>query len=128
MRIVVSLLFTVAIGMGLYAVYLKSTVSSTGGHPVSVISTTHVEMQLLQIAQAERAYNAQNGSYATLEQLDSSGSLTLRTPDPDGYSYSVDASPAGFMATARHTSGNGVESNDFPTLSIDQSMTVQGGN
>jgi len=128
MRIVVSLLLTVAIGMGVYALYLKSTVSSTGGHPVSAISTTHVEMQLLQIAQAERAYNAQNGSYATLEQLDSSGSLTLRTPDPDGYSYSVDASPAGFMATARHTGGSGVESNDYPTLSIDQSMTVQGGN
>lgn len=127
MRIVASLLFTVAIVMGVYALYLKSTVSSTGGHPVSAISTTSVKMQLLQIAQAERAYNAQNGSYATIEELASSGSLTLRTPDPDGYSYSVDASPAGFTATARHT-GNGGESNDYPTMSIDQSMTVQGGN
>ena len=128
MRIVVSLLFTVAIGMGVYALYLKSTVTSTGGHPVSAISTTHVEMQLLQIAQAERAYNAQNGSYATLDGLSSSGSLTLSTPDPDGYSYSVDASQAGFTATARHTGGNGVESNDYPTLSVDQTMTVHSGN
>jgi hypothetical protein len=128
MRIVVSLLFTVAIVLGTYALYLKSSVSSTGGHPISAISTTHVEMQLLQIAQAERAYNAQNGSYATLEQLDSSGSLTLRTPDPDGYAYSVDASPAGFMATASHAGGNGGESADYPTLSIDQTMTVHAGN
>ncbi len=92
MRIVVSLLFTVAIGMGLYALYLKSTVSSTGGHPVSAISTTSVKMELLQIAQAERTYYVQNNSYATIDQLASSGTMTLRTPDPDGYSYSVDAS------------------------------------
>jgi type IV minor pilin ComP (DNA uptake receptor) len=125
MRIVVSLLLTVAIGMGVYALYLKSTVSSTGGHPVSAISTTHVKMQLLQIAQAERAYSAQNGSYATIDQLASSGSLTLATPDPDGYSYSVDASAGGFTATARHTGG---ESGDAPTMTIDQTMAVEGGN
>jgi hypothetical protein len=125
MRVIISLVFTVAIAMGLYALYLKSTVSSAGGHPVSAISTTSVKMQLLQIAQAERAYNAQNGSYATIDELSSSGSLTLRTPDPDGYSYSVDSSPAGFTVTARH---DGSESGDYPTMSIDQSMTVQGGN
>ena len=53
-------------------------------------------MQLLQIAQAERTYYAQNNSYATIDQLASSGSLTLRSPDPDGYSYSADAAPGGF--------------------------------
>ena len=128
MRVVVSLLFTVAIGMGLYALYLKSTVASTGGHPVSAISTTHVEMQLLQIAQAERTYYVQNNSYASIDQLSSSGSLTLATPDPDGYSYSVDASPASFRATARHTNGAGGAASDYPTLTIDQTMTVQAGN
>ena len=40
MRVIISLVITVAIGMGLYAMYLKSTVASTGGHPVSAISTT----------------------------------------------------------------------------------------
>jgi hypothetical protein len=127
MRVIISLVITVAIGMGVYAMYLKSTVSSTGGHPVSAISTTHVQMQLLQIAQAERTYYVQNNSYATIDQLASSGSLTLSTPDPDGYSYSADASGGGFTVTARHE-GPGGASGDFPTLSIDQNMTVQSGN
>jgi hypothetical protein len=126
MRIIVSLLFTVAIIMGMYALYLKSSVSSMGGHPVSAISTTHVEMQLLQIGQAERTYYVQNNAYGTIEELASSGSLTLATPDPDGYTYSVDASPAGFTATARHATGGG--SDDYPTLSVDQTMTVHSGN
>ena len=72
MRVILSLVITVAIGMGVYAMYLKSTVSSTGGHPVSAISTTSVKMQLLQIAQAERTYYVQNNSYATIDQLASS--------------------------------------------------------
>jgi hypothetical protein len=127
MRVIISLVITVAIGMGLYAMYLKSTVGSTGGHPVSAISATSVKMQLLQIAQAERSYYAQNNSYATIDELASSGSLTLRSPDPDGYSYSADAAPGGFTVTARHV-GAGGESGDYPTLTIDQSMTVQGGN
>jgi hypothetical protein len=128
MRVIVSLVITLAIGMGLYAVYLRSTVSSTGGHPVSAISTTHVQMQLLQIAQAERTYYVQNNSYATIDELASSGSLTLRTPDPDGYSYSAEAAAGGFIVTARHTGPSGGASDDFPTLSIDQNMTVQSGN
>ena len=127
MRVILSLVITVAIGMGVYAMYLKSTVSSTGGHPVSAISTTSVKMQLLQIAQAERTYYVQNNSYATIDQLASSGSLTMRSPDPDGYSYSADAEPSGFTVTARHV-GAGGASGDYPTMTIDQTMTVQSGN
>ena len=128
MRVILSLVFTLAIGMGVYALYLKSTVSSTGGNPVSAISTTHVEMQLMQIAQAERTYYVQNNSYATIDELASSGSLTLRSPDPDGYSYSADASPAGFTVTARHADASGGGSGSYPTMTVDQTMTVQRGN
>ena len=50
------------------------------------ISTTGVEMDLNAIAQAERQYFAQNGSYASLDQLVSSGSMNInRRRYCDGY-------------------------------------------
>lgn len=126
MRVLLSILITVAIGMGTYVMFLKSSVSSAGGSPVSTISTTSVKMELVQIAQAEKTYYAQNSSYATIDQLSSSGWLTLKTPDPTGYTYSVDATADGFMATARHEDAKGGESKDYPTMSIDQTGKVQG--
>jgi Tfp pilus assembly protein PilE len=128
MRIIISLLLTVAIGMGTYVMYMKTAVSGTGGTPMSAVSTTTVKMQLLQIAQAERTYYVQNNSYATLDQLSSSGWLTMKTPDPTGYTYTVDATADGFTATARHPGAQGKDSDpkDFPPMSIDQTMKVGG--
>jgi hypothetical protein len=126
MRIIISLLFTVAIGMGVYVMYMKSSVP--GGTPMTAVSTTTVKMQLLEIAQAERTYYVQNNSYATLDQLSSSGWLTMKTPDPTGYTYTVDATADGFTATARHPGAQGKDSDpkDFPPMSIDQTMKVGG--
>jgi hypothetical protein len=128
MRILISILLTLAIGMGTYVMYMKSSVSGSGGTPMSAISTTTVKMQLVQIAQAERTYYVQNSGYATLDQLSSSGWLTLKTPDPTGYTYTVDTAADGFTATASHPGAAGKDSDpkDYPTMSIDQTMKVQG--
>ena len=73
-----SLVLSVGIGLGVYYMYLRQA-TPTGGNQVATqaISTTGVEMDLNAIAQAERGYYAQNGSYGTLDQLTSSGAMTM---------------------------------------------------
>jgi len=128
MRILLSILLTVAIGMGTYVLYMKSTMASTGGTPVQVISTTTVKMQLLNIAQAEKAYYVQNSAYGTIADLSSSGWLTLKTPDPTGYAYAAEVTPDGFRVTAHHGDASSATSKDYPAMSIDQNMKVEGSN
>ncbi len=128
MRVLLSILITVAIGMGTYALYMKSTIASTGGTPVQVISTTTVKMQLLNIAQAEKAYFLQNNAYGTIADLSSSGWLTLKTPDPTGYGYTAETTPDGFRVTAQHGDAGSATSKNYPTMSIDQNMKVEGSN
>ena len=130
MRIIVSLLVSLGLAFAMYLVYLKSASSAAGGgNATQAISTTAVQMQLLSIAQAERIYYTQNGSYATLDQLASDGVFKLNTNSRDGYAYSVQPSADGFVASATHpddvppagTLGSTIH---YPTLSIDQSMQV----
>jgi hypothetical protein len=124
------LLLTVGIGAGTYVMYLKSATPGGAASPMQAISTTTVKMQLLNIAQSEKTYYVQNSSYATIEQLSSSGWLTLKDPDPTGYHYSVavTTAPDGFTVTAQHDESKGGLPNDYPTMTIDETMKVQGGN
>ncbi len=55
----------------------------------------------LAIAKAEQNYFASNGKYTSLEDLRTSGELTL--PIRAGYSYSGQASDAGFKITAQYS-------------------------
>jgi hypothetical protein len=87
------------------------------------ISLTGVKNDLNAIAQAERQYQAQNGSYATLDELISSGALQMARRSRDGYTYEVEVSGNGFTATARHTGGPGGVR--WPTLVIDQTMEIR---
>lgn len=127
----ISLMVTLAIGMGIYYAYMKH--ASPGGDLVATqaISTTGVQMDLMAIAQAERVYFAQNGSYGNLDQLTTGGAMNISRTERDGYAYSVDASPGGFVVTARHADSpppsSGGAPLHFPTISVDQSMQVHEG-
>jgi hypothetical protein len=121
---VLSLVLTLAIGLGIYHYYLKQvTPAGAGSNPVQTISITGVQNDLIAIAQSERIYNAQNGSYATLDQLTSSGSLSMAQTGRDGYTYSIDASSSGFTITARHPAGPGPA--HYPTITIDETMQIR---
>jgi hypothetical protein len=87
-------------------------------------------MDLNAIAQAQRLYFAQNGSYASLDQLVSSGTMNIAAGGRDGYAYSIETSPRGFVVTATHPdipAGviEGSQAIHYPTLSIDESMQVR---
>lgn len=120
-----SLLVTLGISMGVYYMYLKQATPAGGAVATQAISTVGVEMDLNAIAQAERGYMAQNGSYATLDQLVSSGDLTMTRTGRDGYTYTVDASGTSFTATAKwapQTSAQ--ETLHYPTFAVDQTYQV----
>jgi hypothetical protein len=132
MRSVVSLLVVALIALGGYSYYLKNASPAAGKGQVvtQAISTTGVQMDLNAIAQAERMYFAQNGSYASLDQLTSTGTMNISTAGRDGYTYTVDASSSGFVVTATHPDipagvVQGSSAIHYPTITVDQSMQVR---
>jgi hypothetical protein len=128
MRGLMSLLgivMVVAVGMYIYQSYFTGpagTVTTMGSNnPRAVADVAGVRNDLLAMAQAERAYMALNGRYATLDELRRSGDLQM---DPSrgrlGYSYSAQISERSFLITASYSG----PATGMPTLSIDQSMQV----
>lgn len=94
--------------------------AGTSGSPAQVISTTGVQNDLVAIAQAERTYFAEHGSYAPLDELTASGALAVKN-ERAGYTYSVETSGTGFTATARCHTTVGQPCTSFAT---DQTMEV----
>jgi Tfp pilus assembly protein PilE len=127
-----SILISVGLSLGMYVVYVKSiSGGKPGATPMAAVSGTSVKMQLLNIAQAEKTYYVQNNSYATMDQLISSGWFTPKNPDPTGYTYTIavaaaDPTPAGFTITATHPPAPNGSTADYPSMSINQDMKVSG--
>jgi hypothetical protein len=126
MRALVGILVACALLFGVYEYYLKKMpTTDVGTAPTQAISLTGVRADLLQIAQAERGYIAQNGRCASLDELTSSNSLSMSRPERDGYSYSVECSGGDFSVTARHAPAAAGSPIRYPTLAIDQNMQVR---
>ncbi|MHB8502715.1 MAG: hypothetical protein ACYDCG_02510 [Candidatus Acidiferrales bacterium] len=125
MRVLAGILVACALLFGVYQYYLKKMpTTDEGTAPTQAISLTGVRMDLLQIAQAERGYIALNGQCASLEELTVSKTLTLPSPERDGYSYSVECPGGDFSVTARHASAPAGSPIRYPTLAVDQTMQV----
>jgi hypothetical protein len=110
----------VVLGYWLYASKMQS--KGAPGTPAQAISSVGVQSDLLSIAQAERIYWAGHGSYASLDELYSSGTLASRKSGRAGYSYSAETSSDNFTVTARCNPSVIPACSSF---SIDQSMQVQ---
>ena len=126
MRALALLLVFAGIIFGIYQYSLKKMpTTDPGTAPTQAISLTGVRADLLQIAQSERSFQALNDHCATIDELISSNSITMRQPGRDGYTYTVDCGSSGnFSATARHAPAPANSPIRYPTLSIDQSMQV----
>lgn len=133
MKSMASLLVVALIALGGYSFYLKQATPGPGGNGEIVtqaISTTGVEMDLNAIAQSQRLYFAQHGSYASLDELVSSGTMNINSGGRDGYSYNVETSPRGFVVTASRPDipANVIQGSSaihYPTLSVDENMQVR---
>jgi hypothetical protein len=129
MKGLVSLLVTAAIGLGIYMYTLKQAAPGPGMVVTQNISVTGVKNDLVAIAQAERMYYTQNGSYADLPTLTSTGTMNIARTSRDGYTYSAEPSGNSFTVTATYTAPPvenpaGVTPPHFPTYTIDQTMEV----
>ncbi len=123
MRGLISLLAAAVIAFFVYKLYVSRSPTGEGGVPAAVqaITTTGVKNDLLAIAQAERGYFAEHASYATLDELISTSALSMTKPGRDGYSYSVEITTAGYVATARY---QGPAKPPLPSFRIDQTLRI----
>jgi Tfp pilus assembly protein PilE len=109
---------------------LKQAAPGPGMVVTQNISLIGVKNDLISIAQAERLYYTQNGSYTDLSTLTSSGTMNITRTSRDGYTYSAETSGNTFTVTATYTpppveNPAGVTPPHFPTFTIDQSMEVR---
>jgi hypothetical protein len=127
MRALAGLLVALALAAGVYYFYVKKMPTTDEGTAATqAISLTGVRSDLLQIAQAERGEIALNSKCASLDELISSGSLTMTKKERDGYRYDVSCSGTDFEVVAEHAgappAGSGIR---YPRLAIDGSMQVR---
>jgi hypothetical protein len=126
MRAFASVLVAAAVLFGVYEVYLKKMPTSDPGTAATqAISLTGVRSDLLQIGQAERANIALNGKCASLDELISSGAMSMSRTSRAGYTYQVNCSGPDFQVVAEHPpapEGSGIR---FPKLAIDATMQIQ---
>lgn len=122
MKAVLGLLVVAVICVIGYVVILKKTTPQGGATPQQAISTTGVKNDLIAIAQAERAYQAEHGTFASLAELASSGSLAVAKTGRDGYTYEVESSSTDFRVVAHCT-----PTPELPCTNyfVDASMEVQ---
>src|SRR5271155_3179705 len=123
MKSMIGLLVVALIAGLIYKFYFTRRQSGGVGAstPAQTIDVVGVKNDLIGIAQAERAYQAEHGSYASLDDLISSGELTMKRTSRNGYTYSVETSDQSFRAIAHCPTVT------FPGCSsyaVDQSMEV----
>jgi hypothetical protein len=123
MMSLLGILIVVVIGMFIYRNYFTGSTDVTQGtgNVRAAADITGVKNDLLAMAQAERAYMALNGRYASLDELHSSGNLLVDPArDRQGYYYSSQVSDRSFTITATYSG----PATGMPTFSIDESMQV----
>lgn len=117
-----SIVIVLAAGMYIYSQQVKSA-TAVGGQasPTGTVNITGVKSDLLSLASAERNYYAQQGKYASLEDLVSEKYVTIERSRPP-YSYEISTTSSGFQVTAsRSTPGSPAK------IWIDETMQVQSG-
>jgi len=93
-----------------------------GVPPKQMIDVVGVKTDLVAIAQAERAYLASHGSYASIDQLEQDGAINFSGAGRRGYNYTADVSDGQhFRITAAPSDP---AKTGWPTLWVDENMEV----
>jgi len=94
---------TMAIGMYIYSLQVKTLSPSIGGGNSEEVATiAGVKNDLISIANAERGYLASQGKYASLDELVSGNYITIKGERPP-YFYDVETTASSFRVTATRT-------------------------
>jgi hypothetical protein len=129
MRIIgglVALLVGALVGLFVYRSYLTQPPQVAGevtpaATPSQTINIIGIKSDLLVIAEAERAYQAEHSSVASFDELVSGGEISMKTSGRDGYKYDVEPAGEGFRVIARCTPAIAGCTN----YAIDQTMEIR---
>jgi hypothetical protein len=122
MKSMVGILVVVVISLLVYKYYFGKAQSDGAGTPAQTINIVGVKNDLIAIAQAERAYQAEHGTYAGLDDLTSNGAVTFEKRGRQGYTYEIQNPAGGFRVVAHCPAATNPGCADY---FIDQSMEVQ---
>jgi len=116
----------IVLGIGAY-LYMRQAQSVTPGGsaatPRATIDVVGVKNDLIALANAERRHFAAEGKYVSIDELRSSGDISMPSNSRGPYSYSAETSDTGFRITATYS---GPPDAGVPrTLSIDETMQVK---
>lgn len=119
----VGLLVVAAIAGLIYKFYFSQGQQSAAiSHPVETVNIIAVKNDLVAIAQAEQTYQAGHNSYASLDELVSSGAMALKKFGRNGYTYEAEPATDTFTVIARCPATTVPGCTNY---SIDQNMEVQ---
>jgi hypothetical protein len=121
MKSLVGILVVCVLTILIYRFYLVKSLPQDGSTPSQTIDVVGVKNDIIGIAQAERTYQAEHGSYASMDQLVSSGALTMAKAGRAGYTYDVQSSASDFQVIARCTAPGP----DCTGYGVDSSMEVK---
>lgn len=117
------LLIVAAIAGLIYKFYFSQGPQSAAvANPVQTIDVVGVKNDLLGIAQAERMYQAEHSSYGSLDDLVSSGAMTMKKSGRDGYTYESEVSTDSFRIIAHCPSATVPGCTNY---AVDQTMEIQ---
>jgi hypothetical protein len=118
----VALLVVAAIVGLIYKYYLGTHEAAPIAHPKQTIDVIGVQNDLIGIAQAERMYQAEHNTYASLDDLASSGAMNMKKTGRDGYTYEADEVSADSFRIVAHCPSDAVTS--CTNYAVDQTMEV----
>jgi hypothetical protein len=119
----VGLLLGVAVGAYLYSRQAQSSVGASNvTAPTATVNVIGIQNDLLALANAERSHFALEGKYASLDELLSSGEITMKSRSRGSCSYDASVGETSFRITA---TCSGQELSGKPSaFSIDQTMQI----
>jgi len=104
----------------LYMHQAESATVAGASDPEATVDIVGVKRDLMSIARAERVHMGLYGRYAPMEELRSSGDLTMQRDSRGPYSYSVEVSASTFRATATYSGPSNPSASR--TISLDQDL------
>lgn len=118
-----TVLIVMAVGAYIYMRQAESATVGGASSPAGTVDLVGIKHDLMAIAQAERMHNGLHGGYVSLDELRSSGDLSMPRNNRGPYNYTVDVSSTGFTATATYA-GGGETPLGPRTISVDQTMEI----
>jgi hypothetical protein len=102
MRSMMGLLVVAVLAVLMYKLYFSKLDAAGAGAstPMLTVDVVGVKSDLLGIAQAEGTYQVEHNTYTSLDELISSGALSMKKTSRDGYVYDVQPSDTTFLAIA----------------------------